>query len=214
MNLSRLQGVDDTLPPITNITRIIHQAVDEAVPLRVPHKVVAPWWNHSLTLAKQSVKRADRHARVQPTIANREDSQQKRSKWSLIVCNAKTAYQIHQLETVSTRTVWKTLKHYNTHHKPVPPLDGRSDFHGKCDVLWQVLLPDTTQRTPLPPNLLTSEKDLRHFKSGVTAFETQLAITYLKYGTPVGPKNISYGTLRRFHDVAPHLLPHLFTACL
>jgi len=81
-------------------------------------------------------------------------------------------------------------------------------------VLRKALFPDTTQRTPLPPNLLTSENDLRHFESGVTAFETQLAITHLKYGTSVGPDNISYGSLCRFHDVAPHLLPHLFTACL
>jgi len=131
-----------------------------------------------------------------------------------MVRNAKTAYRVHQLKTVSTRTVWRTLKHHNTHHKPVPPLDGQSDFHGKCDVLRKALFPDTTQQTPLPPNLLTSENDLRHFESGVTAFETQLAITHLKYGTSVGPDNISYGSLRRFHDVAPHLLPHLFTACL
>jgi len=131
-----------------------------------------------------------------------------------MVGNAKSAYRIHQLETVSTRTVWKTLKHHNTHHQPVPPVDGRSDFHGKCDVLWKALFPDTTQRTPLPLNLRTSEKDLRHFKSGVTAFEIQFAITYLKYGTSVGPDNISYSTLRQFHDVAPHLLPHLFTASL
>jgi len=74
-----------------------------------------------------------------------------------MVRNAKTAYRIHQLVTVSTRTVWKTLKHHNTHHELVPPLDGRSDFHGKCDVLWKALFPDTIQRTPLPPNILTSE---------------------------------------------------------
>jgi len=80
MNLSWLQGVNDTLRAISNITRLIHQAVDEAVPLRVPRKVAAPWWNHSLMLAKQSVKRTDRRARAQPTVANREDSRQKRSK--------------------------------------------------------------------------------------------------------------------------------------
>jgi hypothetical protein len=132
-----------------------------------------------------------------------------------MVRNAKTAYRIHQLETVSTRTVWKTLKHHSTHHKPIPPLDGQSDFQGKCEVLQNTLFPNIIQQTPLPPNLrLTSKKDLRHFKSGVTAFETQLAITHLKYGTSVGPDNITYGTLRRFHDAAPDVLPHLFTVCL
>jgi ribonuclease HI len=214
MDLSQLQGTDDTLRAITNITRLIHQAVDEAVPLSVPRRVAAPWWNHSLTLAKQSVKRADRRARLQPTAANLEDSQDKRSKWSNMVRNAKSAYRIHQLETVSTQTVWKTLKHHNTHHKPIPPLNGRSDFRGKCDVLRKALFPDMVQQSPLPPNHLTSKKDLRHYISGVTAYETQLAMTQLKYGTSVGPDNITYGTLRRFHEAAPHLLPHLFTACL
>jgi len=71
IDLSQLQGTDDTLRAITNITFLINQAVDEAVPLRVPWKVAAPWWNHSLILAKQSVKRADRRARLQPTTANR-----------------------------------------------------------------------------------------------------------------------------------------------
>ena len=135
MDLSQLQGTDDTIRAITNITRLIHQAIDDAVPLKIPRKVAAPWWNHSLTLAKQSVKRADRRARLQPSAANLEDSHNKRSKWSKMVRNARTAYRIYQLETVSTQTVWKTLKHHNTHHKPIPPLDGRSDFQGKCDIL-------------------------------------------------------------------------------
>jgi ribonuclease HI len=214
MDLSQLQGTDDTLRAVTNITQLIHQAVDKAVPLRVPRKTTAPWWNHSLTLAKQSVKRADRRARLQPSAANCDDSQQKRSKWSTMVRNAKTAYRIHQLETVSTRTVWKTLKHHNTHHKPIPPLDGRCDFQGKCDVLRKALFPDTAQQMPLPANFLSSKKDLRHYSSGISAYETQLAITHLKYGTSVGPDNITYSTLQRFNEAAPHLLPQLFTACL
>jgi len=214
MDLSQLQGTDDTLRAITNITCLINQAVDEAVPLRVPRKVAAPWWNHSIILAKQSFKRADRRACLQPTAANRKDSHYKRSKWSIMVQNAKTAYCIHQLENASTRTVWKTLKHHNTHHKPIPPLDGRPDFQGKCDVLREELFPDTVQRTPLPADLLTSKKDLRHYKSGITAYEIQLAITHLKYGTSVGPDNITYSTLHRLTEAAPHLLPYVFTACL
>jgi len=102
MDLSQLQGMDDTLRAITNITRLINQAVNKAVPLMVARKVAVPWWNHSVTLAKQSVKRADRRARLQPTTANCEDSQYKCSKWSIMVRNAKTAYRIHQLETTST----------------------------------------------------------------------------------------------------------------
>jgi len=34
MDLSQLQGTDDTLRAVTNITRLIHEAVDEAVPVR------------------------------------------------------------------------------------------------------------------------------------------------------------------------------------
>jgi hypothetical protein len=64
MDLSDLHGMDDTLCAITNITRLIHQAVDDAVPVRTSQKTAAPWWNHSLTLAKQGVKRADRRARL------------------------------------------------------------------------------------------------------------------------------------------------------
>ena len=60
MDLSQLQGADDTLRAVTNITQLIHKAVDEAVPVRTTRRTEAPWWNHSLTLAKQSVKRADR----------------------------------------------------------------------------------------------------------------------------------------------------------
>jgi len=80
MDLSHLHGMDDTLCAIANITRLIHQAVDEAVPARLLRKTTAPWLNHSLTLAKQSVKRADRLARLHPTEANKEDSQYMRSK--------------------------------------------------------------------------------------------------------------------------------------
>ena len=54
MDLSQLQGVDDTLRAVTNITQLIHKAVDEVVPVRTTRRTVAPWWNHSLTLAKQA----------------------------------------------------------------------------------------------------------------------------------------------------------------
>jgi hypothetical protein len=112
-----------------------------------------------------------------------------------MVRSAKTAYRIHQPETVSTQKVWKTVRHRNTHHKPIPPLDGRSDFREKCDLLRTALVPDTIQQTPLPADLLTYKKDLRHYVNGVTAYEIQLAITHLKYDTSVGPDNITYGTL-------------------
>jgi len=191
MDLSQLHGMDDTLRAVTNITQLIHQAVDEAVPVKTLRKTGAPWWNHSLTLAKQSVKRADRWARLQPTVTNLKDSQCKHSKWSTMARNAKTAYRIHQLEATSTQTVWKTIKHHNTHHKPIPPLEGHSDFQGKCDVLRAALMPNTLQATPLPPNLLTSKKDLRRHTNSVTVFDVKRAIAHLKYGTSVGPDNIT-----------------------
>jgi len=46
------------------------------------------------------------------------------------------------------------------------------------------------------------------------AYEIQLAIADLKYGTSVGPDNITYSTLRRFNEATPHLVPCVFTACL
>jgi len=212
MDLSQLHGMDDTLCAVTNITQLIHQAVDEAVPVKTPQKTAAPWWNHSLTLAKQSVKCADRRVRLQPTVTNLNESHCKRSKWSTMVRNAKTAYRIHQLKATSTRTVWKTIKHYNTHHKPIPLLEGHLDLQGKCDVLQAVLFPNTLQPTLLPPNLLTSKKDLSHHTNSVTVFDVKLAIAHLKYRTSVGPDNITYDTLRCFNEAAPLLLPHLFTA--
>jgi len=216
MELSQLQGPEDTLRAVTNVTKLIHQAVDAAVPMKKPRKSEAPWWNHSLTLAKQSVKRADRRARLQPTDMNLKDSQCKCHKWTTMVRNAKTAYRIHQLEATSTRTVWKMIQHHNTHHKPIPPLDGQSDFKGKCDVLRNTLFPtvNTVLRPSLPPNLLTSSKDLRQQTRQVTRAEIHLAIIHLKYGTSVGPDKITYDTLRRFNEAVPQLLPHLFTACL
>ena len=61
MDISNLQGKEDTLRAITNITTLIHQATKPAVPERKGRwKTEAPWWNHSLTIAKQAVKRADR----------------------------------------------------------------------------------------------------------------------------------------------------------
>jgi len=109
MDLSQLQGPEDTLHTITNVTELIHQAVDVAVPFKGLQKSAVPWWNHSLTVVKQSVKRADRRARLQPTDTNLKDSQHKRHKWSTMVRNAKTAYRIQQLEATSIRIVLKTF---------------------------------------------------------------------------------------------------------
>ena len=106
----------------------------------------------------------------------------------------KAAYRIHRLQTTSTKTVWKMIQYHNTHHKPIPPLEGWSDFKGKCEVLRNALFPTVNmeQRTPLPANLLTSKKDLCHHTRVVTALEIHFAITRLKYGTSVGPDDITY----------------------
>jgi len=42
MDLSQLHGMDDTLCAVTNITQLIHQAVDEAVPVKTLRKTAAP----------------------------------------------------------------------------------------------------------------------------------------------------------------------------
>jgi len=55
---------------------------------------------------------------------------------------------------------------------------------------------------------------MRDHTRPVTIHETCLAIAHLKYGTSVGPDNISYTTLRHFNEAAPLLLPNLFTASL
>jgi len=56
MDLSDLQGLDATLHAISNITLLIHQATEIAIPYKNPRKTEAPWWNHSLTLAKDATK--------------------------------------------------------------------------------------------------------------------------------------------------------------
>ena len=130
--------------------------------------------------------------------------------------NGKTAYRIQQLQSASAKTIWKTIYHHNTHDKPISPLNEQSTFKGTCDALRNALFPsvNTTPQAPLPPGLLTSTKDIRHHTRPVTLQEVHLAITHLKYGTSVGPDNISDTTLRHFDAAAPYLLPRLFTACL
>jgi len=216
MDLSNLQGTEDTLCVVTNITHLIHEATNPAIPRKDPQKQEAPWWNQNLTLAKRAVKRAERRARREPNDTNQKDRQYKQHNWSKMVRNAKTAYQIQQLQAASSKNIWKTIYHHNTHHKPIPPLNGQTTFKDKCDVLRNALFPsvNTNPRTRLPPDLLTSTKDIRHHTRPVTLQETHLAITHLKYGTSVGPDDISYSTLRHFNAAAPHLLPQLFTAYL
>ena len=58
MDMTNLRGKDNTLRAITNVTTILHEAINAAVPSGIARKPQAPWWNHSLTLAKRSVKRA------------------------------------------------------------------------------------------------------------------------------------------------------------
>jgi ribonuclease HI len=216
MDLTNLSGKEDTLRAISNITGLIHRATDIAVPLREPGKQDAPWWNHSLTLAKRAVKQADRRTRQNPTDSNRNDAQHKRSQWSTMVRRAKTTYRIKQLMSTSTTTVWRTIRHHNAHQKSIPPLEGHTDFNGKCKSLRDALFPavNNRPRLPLPDNFLTSKRDMQQHTRTVTLHEVQLAISHLKYGTAVGPDGISYTTLRHTHEAAPKLLPLLFDACL
>jgi len=216
MDLSDLQGPEATLRAVSNITLLIHQAIEVTIPYKSQRKVEAPWWNHSLTLAKEATKRADRIARLTPTDTNRQDSQYKRRKWTTMVHNAKTMYHVHQLQNAITRTIWKTIERHSTHNKPIPLLGEQSHFGDKCKALRNALFPPvkTAPRTPLPPDFLTHTRDICHHTRPVTIHERCLVITHLKYGTSVGPDDISYTTLQHFNEAAPLLLPNLFTACL
>jgi len=133
-----------------------------------------------------------------------------------MVRNAKTNYRTKQLRDATTRTVWKTIQHHNTHHQPIPPLKGHTEFKAKCASLRAALFPATNHqpRPPIPQGFLTTKKDLRHHTRRVTTPEVQLAISHLRYGTSVGPDRISYTTLRHLHEAVPTLLPLLFDACL
>jgi ribonuclease HI len=216
LDLSNLQGKEDTLRAVTNVTTILNDAIDAAVPSGVSRKPEAPWWNHSLTLAKRSVKRADKRTRLYPSAANQEDRHQKRQHWTAMVRAAKTAYRIKQLQSADTKNIWKTIRHHNTHQRPIPPLEGQTDFKGKCASLRNALFPavNNLPRQPLPPLFLTSKFDMYQQTRPVTTREVSLAITQLKYGTSVGPDGISYTTLRHLHESAPRILPLLFDACL
>jgi len=216
MDLTNLQGKDDTLQAVTNVTTILHKAINTAVPSGIARKPQAPWWNHSLTLAKCSVKRSDKRAQLCPSTANQEDRQKKHQRWTAMVRAAKTAYRIKQLQSRDTKNIWKTIRHHNTHHRPIPPLEGQSDFKGKCASLWNVLFPavDNLSCQPLPPNFLTSKIDMYQQIRPFTSREVFLAITHLKYGTSVGPDGISYTMLQHLHESAPRILPLLFDACL
>jgi len=77
MDLSNLQGTQDTLCAITNITHLIHKATNKAIPMKDPRKQEAPWCNQNLTLAKKIVKRAKRRACREPNNSNRKDRQYK-----------------------------------------------------------------------------------------------------------------------------------------
>ena len=216
MDLTNLSGKEDTLRAISNITGLIHSATDIAVPFRGSGKRNAPWWYHSLNLAKRAVKQADRRARQNPTDTNRKDAQQKCSHWSTMVRQAKATYRIKQLQSTSTTTVWRTIRNRNAHQKSIPPLAGHTDFKGKYKSLRDALFPAVNNQPwlPLPDGFLTSKQDMQQHTRVVTTHEVQLAISHLKYGTSVGPDGISYTTLRHVHEAAPRLLPHLFDACL
>jgi hypothetical protein len=174
------------------------------------------WWSHSLILAKQSAKRAAKRARLQPSMITRADSQKKYQHWTQMVRTAKAAYRIKQLQSTTTKSVWKTLRHHNTHHRPIPPLEGQTDFQAKCDVLRNALFPavNNLPRQKLSDNFLSSKLDMYQQSHPVTAREVQHAISHLKYGTSVGPDGISYTTLRHCHETTPRTLPLRFNACL
>jgi len=149
MDLSKLQRTKDAVHTVTNITHLIHEATNHAVPMKDPRKQEVLLWNQNLTLAKRAVKRTERRACREPNDTNLKDRQHKQHKWSTMVRNAKTAYRIQQLQAASSKTIWRTIYHHNTHHKPIPPLNGQTTFKGKYNVLRNALFPsvNTTPRT-------------------------------------------------------------------
>jgi hypothetical protein len=99
---------------------------------------------------------------------------------------AKTAYRIKQLQSTNTKTIWKTLRHHNTHHRPIPPLEGQTDFKAKCASLRNALFPavNNLPRQQLPPNFLSSKFDLSQQTHPITTREVSLAITHLTQTSP------------------------------
>jgi hypothetical protein len=67
-----------------------------------------------------------------------------------------------KLEGTSPTTVWNIIRKHNTHHRPIPPLNGRVNFDGKCSVLRSTLFPEKMAPSlQIPPNFVDSKADLR-----------------------------------------------------
>jgi len=117
---------------------------------------------------------------------------------------AKTAYHIHRLQNATTRTIWKTIQRHSTHKKPIPPLEGQSDFGDKCKALQNTLFPPVNMDpgTALPPDLLTDTRDIRHHTRPVTICYTQNATGLeFRYGSgQEGIGNSSHGLRTAYRD--------------
>jgi len=133
-----------------------------------------------------------------------------------MVWATKTAYHIKQLQSANTKTIWKTFCHHNTHHLPILPLEGQTDFKAKYVSLRNTLFPavNNLPHQHLPPNFLNSKLNMYQKTHPITTLEVSLAITHLKYDTSVGRDGITYTILRHLHKSTPRTLLLLFDACL
>jgi hypothetical protein len=136
LDLSNINNAEEALRAATNVTRIINDATNAAIPWVRPRTKQAPWWHRDLDTLRRQLIRAERRHRN-----NRTNNQLQLyaktvcNKWKTTVQLAKEKYWTTPLQKTDPQNIWKCLRPSDTHHKPLTPLEGVTDFQGKCDIL-------------------------------------------------------------------------------
>lgn len=213
-----ISNANDALDAVKEITQVINEAVEAAVPLTYSRRgKQALWWNPELTQAHTKLVRCERRFRKSRDIEEGERCRRLRSKWTSDIKKAKAKYWEKALKDVSRTSVWGTIRRHHTHQKPIPPINGRSDFAGKAQECRNAFFPDVNSTTPPPlPETanIPSSQDLSSEYHPVTAGEFERVLQNVRYGSAVGSDRLSYTTIREVHLASPKTLPSIFSGLL
>jgi hypothetical protein len=105
------------------------------------------------------------------------------------------------------------IRKHNTHHRPIPPLNGRVIFDEKCSILRNALFPEKIAPSlQIPPDFVDSKVDLRTELDPITIREAHNTLKRTRIDSAGGHDGFLYTPIIRLYEKppGPQILPDLF----
>lgn len=216
LDFSKLSSPPEIDRAVEALNHSINQAIDVSIPKFKGKKTKSRgWWTKELKSKQQQTRHYEKLRQRNPTNPLlQQQAKDERIAFKRACREQQQRYTIERLQKTDSAKIWKVLTLSRpTHTRSIPPLDGTSNFTGKCDILRTAMFPPPKPNSTIPP-IPTPKMDLSATIEPITINEISRAISQCNLASAPGHDKYPYAVIAQVHKASPSTLTNLFNASI